>query len=174
MVMKFLLFLLSCISLVGIVANAQRGDGREPKDLLASLNWKKWSPDPVPVFSAEESLAKFKVAPGFKVELVASEPMVKDPVFVDWDDQGRMWVGELRTYMIDLDGSNENERKSRVMVLEDTDGDGKMDKSTAFVDDMINVAASPSSTAAFWSSSREPFGSVRTRMVIWSATRRRN
>jgi mono/diheme cytochrome c family protein len=137
--MKFLLFLLSCISLVGIVANAQRGDGREPKDLLASLNWKKWSPDPVPVFSAEESLAKFKVAPGFKVELVASEPMVKDPVFVDWDDQGRMWVGELRTYMIDLDGSNENERKSRVMVLEDTDGDGKMDKSTAFVDDMINV-----------------------------------
>ena len=65
--------------------------------------------------------------------------MVKDPVFVDWDDQGRMWVGELRTYMIDLDGSNENERKSRVMVLEDTNGDGKMDKSTAFVDDMINV-----------------------------------
>ena len=84
-------------------------------------------------------LSKFKVAPGFKVELVASEPMVKDPVFVDWDDQGRMWVGELRTYMIDLDGSNENERKSRVMVLEDTDGDGKMDKSTAFVDDMINA-----------------------------------
>ena len=116
MVMKFLLFLLACISLVAIVAHAQRGDGREPKDLLASLNWKKWSPDPVPVFSAEESLSKFKVAPGFKVELVASEPMVKDPVFVDWDDQGRMWVGELRTYMIDLDGSNENERKSRVMV----------------------------------------------------------
>ena len=41
----------------------------------------------------------------FRVELVASEPMVKDPVFVDWDDQGRMWVGELRTYMRDLDGN---------------------------------------------------------------------
>ena len=48
----------------------------------------KWSPDVVPVFSAEESLKQFKVAPGFKVELVASEPMVKDPVFVDWDDDG--------------------------------------------------------------------------------------
>ena len=58
---------------------------------------------------------------------------------MDWDDQGRMWVGELRTYMIDLDGSNENGAES-VMVLEDTDGDGKMDKSTAFVDDMINAA----------------------------------
>ena len=41
----------------------------------------------------EESLSKFKVAPGFRVELVAAEPLVKDPVFVNWDDQGRMWVG---------------------------------------------------------------------------------
>ena len=50
-----------------------------------------------------------------------------------------MWVGEFRTYMKDLDGTGENERASRVMVLEDTDGDGRMDKSTPFVDDMINV-----------------------------------
>ncbi len=137
--MKSHLLLLACFLCGASIVHAQGGDGRESKDLLASLNWKKWSPDPVPVFSAEESLAKFKVAPGFKVELVASEPMVKDPVFVDWDDDGRMWVGELRTYMIDLDGTGEKERKSRVMVLEDTDGDGRMDKSTAFVDDMINV-----------------------------------
>jgi mono/diheme cytochrome c family protein len=93
----------------------------------------------VPVFTPAESLAQFKVAPGFKVELVASEPMVKDPVFVDWDDEGRMWVGELRTYMRDLDGTGENERMSRVMVLEDTDQDGAMDKATPFVDDMVNV-----------------------------------
>ena len=50
-----------------------------------------------------------QVAPGFRVELVAHEPMIKDPVFVDWDDQGRMWVGELRTYMMDLDGGGEGE-----------------------------------------------------------------
>ena len=136
--MKSHLLLLACFLCGASIVHAQGGDGRESKDLLASLNWKKWSPDPVPVFSADESLAKFKVAPGFKVELVASEPMVKDPVFVDWDEDGRMWVGELRTYMIDLDGTGEKERKSRVMVLEDTDGDGRMDKSTAFVDDMIN------------------------------------
>ena len=117
----------------------QQGDKASEKDLISSLNWKKWSPDTVPVFTPEESLAQFKVAPGFKVELVAHEPMVKDPVFVDWDDEGRMWVGELRTYMMDLDGTNEGERMSRVMVLEDTDQDGVMDKSTPFVDDMLNV-----------------------------------
>ncbi len=118
---------------------SQNGDKASEKDLISSLNWKKWSPDVVPVFTPAESLAQFKVAPGFKVELVASEPMVKDPVFVDWDDQGRMWVGELRTYMRDLDGTGENERMSRVMILEDTDQDGVMDKATPFVDDMINV-----------------------------------
>ena len=118
---------------------SQNGDKANEKDIISSLNWKKWSPGVVPVFTPAESLAQFKVAPGFKVELVASEPMVKDPVFVDWDDQGRMWVGELRTYMRDLDGTGENERMSRVMVLEDTDQDGVMDKATPFVDDMINV-----------------------------------
>lgn len=127
-------FLFSSLSLF-----SQNGDKANEKDLISSLNWKKWSPGVVPVFTPAESLAQFKVAPGFKVELVASEPMVKDPVFVDWDDEGRMWVGELRTYMRDLDGTGENERMSRVMVLEDTDQDGQMDKATAFVDDMVNV-----------------------------------
>jgi mono/diheme cytochrome c family protein len=130
----FFIFLFSSLSLV-----SQNGDKASEKDLISSLNWKKWSPDVVPVFTPAESLAQFKVAPGFKVELVASEPMIKDPVFVDWDDAGRMWVGELRTYMRDLDGTGENERMSRVMVLEDTDQDGVMDKATPFVDDMINV-----------------------------------
>ena len=112
--MKFLLFLLSCISLVGIVANAQRVTG-ENKDLLASLNWKKWSPDPVPVFSAEESLAKFKVRPASRSSSSPPSPWSRIPS--SWIGTIREDVGrELRTYMIDLDGSNENERKSRVMV----------------------------------------------------------
>jgi mono/diheme cytochrome c family protein len=130
----FIFFSYSSLSLF-----SQNGDKASEKDLISSLNWKKWSPDVVPVFTPAESLSQFKVATGFKVELVASEPMVKDPVFVDWDDQGRMWVGELRTYMRDLDGTGENERMSRVMVLEDTDQDGVMDKATPFVDEMINV-----------------------------------
>ena len=107
-----------------LVVLGQQGDEKEKqKDLLSSLNWKKWSPEVVPLYTPEESLSQIQVAPGFRVELVAHEPMVKDPVFVDWDDEGRMWVGELRTYMMDLDGSGEGKRLSRVMVLEDLDGD---------------------------------------------------
>ena len=83
--------------------NAQEGDKKEKSpQLLDSLNWRKWTPGIVPLHSPEESLSMMEVAPGFKVELVASEPMVKDPVFIDWDDQGRMWVCEFRTYMKDL------------------------------------------------------------------------
>ena len=138
--MKFLSFTFFNIFLLASFLIAQEGDKKEKNlSLLDSLNWREWSPGVVPLYTPEESLSKFKVAPGFKVELVASEPLVKDPVFVNWDDQGRMWVGEFRTYMKDLDGTGENERSSRVMVLEDTDRDGRMDKSTAFLDDMINV-----------------------------------
>ena len=123
-----------------ITVFGQQGDSKEKqKDLLSSLNWKKWSPNPVPLFTPKESLAQFKLAPGFKIELVAHEPMVKDPVFIDWDDEGRMWVGELRSYMMDLDGTGEDRRMSRVMVLEDTDRDGVMDKATPFLEDMLNV-----------------------------------
>ena len=50
-----------------------------------------------------------------------------------------MWVGELRTYMMDLDGSGEDRRMSRVMVFDDTDGDGVMDQATPFLEDMLNV-----------------------------------
>lgn len=128
-----------CTLLSSGIVSAQNGDGKEANsDIIKSENWKKWGTDPIPVLSAEESLKTFRVAPGFKVELVASEPLIKDPVFAEWDSKGRLWVCEFRTYMIDADGSGENQRISRVVVLEDTDNDGKMDKSTPFVEDMLN------------------------------------
>ncbi len=129
-----ILVLFTCCS----IANAQKGDGKEPVDLLKSENWKEWGSDPIPVLSPEESLKTMQVAPGFKVELVAAEPLIKDPVFAEWDSQGRLWVCEFNTYMIDINGSDENKPVSRVVVLEDTDGDGRMDKSTPFLEDMIN------------------------------------
>lgn len=137
--MKHHLSLIALITALSATLSAQNGDKKEKNpNLLSSENWKQWAPDPVPVLSPEESLKAFKVADGFKVELVAAEPLIKDPVFAEWDSEGRLWVCEFNTYMIDLDGSDENVRTSRVVVLEDTDGDGRMDKSTPFVDDMIN------------------------------------
>ena len=140
MIRKSALFIVPSFAFFLSQGFAQQGDKKEKdKDIIKSENWRKWGDDPVPVLTPQEALQRFRVAPGFRVELVAAEPLVKDPVFAEWDSKGRLWVCEFNTYMLDLDGSDENQRVSRVVVLEDTDGDGAMDRSTPFVDDMINA-----------------------------------
>ena len=71
------------------------------------------------------------------MELVASEPMVQEPVAIAWDGNGRMYVAEMNTYMKDASADGEYEPTSRIKLLEDTDGDGKMDKSTVFIDSLV-------------------------------------
>lgn len=90
-----------------------------------------------PSLSPEESMETIYLPKGFKLELVASEPMIEEPIDIAWDGDGKMYVAEMLTYMQDIDATNENEPWSRVSVLEDTNGDGKMDKSTIFVDSLI-------------------------------------
>jgi len=100
-------------------------------------------PGPAPK-SPQESLKALHVKPGFEAMLVAAEPLVQDPVFVDWDAKGRMWVVEMGDYPFapgekTKDGSVGQEKVSdlqtgRVKILEDTNGDGVYDKSTLFLD----------------------------------------
>lgn len=85
----------------------------------------------------EESLKSFYLPEGYKVELVASEPMIDEPVAIAWDGNGRMFVAEMNTYMQDVDGSGTNRSISKIKLLIDTDGDGKMDKSTVFIDSLL-------------------------------------
>ena len=108
------------------------------KDPMDTTNWRRWAPDPAPFLSPEETAKSFKIAPGFRIELVAAHPMIKDPVFAEFDFQGRLWVCEFQSYMRDAAGSNANDPISRVQVLEDTDGDGRMDKATTFLDKVVN------------------------------------
>lgn len=89
------------------------------------------------VLSPDESLQKIHVPKGFKVELVASEPMISEPIALAWDGNGRMYVAQMNTYMQDADATDENEPWSKVSLLEDTDGDGKMDKSSVFIDSLV-------------------------------------
>jgi putative membrane-bound dehydrogenase-like protein len=82
--------------------------------------------------TAEQSLRTIRTRPGLEVELVAAEPLVTSPVAIDWSADGRMWVCEMFDYPT---GANKNwEPGGRVRVLADTDGDGRYDKSTIFLD----------------------------------------
>ncbi len=92
---------------------------------------------PVVFMSPEESMKTMHLPEGYRMELVASEPMINEPVTIAWGPDGKLYVAEMITYMQDIDGTDENEPWSRVSVLEDIDGDGKMDKSTVFVDSLI-------------------------------------
>ena len=85
----------------------------------------------------EQSLAAFHVPEGYHMELVASEPMITEPVVIAWDGNARMYVAQMETYTQDADGTGTKENKSRVMLLEDTDNDGKMDKSSVFIKDLV-------------------------------------
>ena len=68
---------------------------------------------------------------------MASEPLVQDPVAIDFDADGRMYVVEMRGYMPNLEGTGEDVPKGRIVVLQDTNDDGKMDKSTVFLDSLV-------------------------------------
>ncbi len=80
--------------------------------------------------SPEESLRKIHVPVGFRVELAAAEPLLLDPVAFDWDDRGRLWVVEMADYPMGMDGKGKP--GGRVRILEDSDADGRYDKSTLF------------------------------------------
>src|SRR5438105_4252811 len=85
--------------------------------------------------SPEESLKAMHVRPGMKIELVAAEPLVVDPVAIDWGPDGKLWVVEMRDYPT---GMNENGTPGgRVKYLEDTDGDGRYDRAQVFLDGLL-------------------------------------
>lgn len=87
--------------------------------------------------SPEETLKRIYIPEGYRIEVVASEPLIREPVAIAWDAKGRMFVAQMVTYMQDIDATNENEPWSRISILEDTTGDGVMDKSTVFIDSMV-------------------------------------
>src|SRR5205823_5949320 len=78
---------------------------------------------------ASEALKQFTVADGLEVSLFASEPMVRNPTDMDIDERGRVWITEGANYRSSFQkwGLLRPEG-DRIVVLEDTDGDGKADK----------------------------------------------
>ena len=97
--------------------------------------------DTSPVLAPDASMKTMVLPPGYRLELVVSEPMIQDPVFIDWDADGRMWAIEMPGYMIDITASRELEPLGRVVVFEDTNKDGRMDKRTVFADGLVLARA---------------------------------
>jgi putative heme-binding domain-containing protein len=93
--------------------------------------------DPLRPSPAAEEAKRFLLPKGYRLELVLSEPDVEEPVSVVFDGNGRMYVAEMRTYMQDIDGNSEHDPISRISRHEDTDGDGKYDHHTVFVDKLV-------------------------------------
>ena len=135
--MRFICVHLWLISLA-LPTIAQNGDraGEEQQPLPAEV-----TAFASPPLSPAESLATIQVKPGFRVELIASEPLIGDSVAMDFDEHGRLWVVEMRGYMRNIDGDREHTPVSRVVILDDTDGDGAMDESTVFLDNLVQPRA---------------------------------
>ncbi len=110
---------------------AQMGDQRD--SLVQKPPPPEWN-IPAPVLTPDQALKSFRLQPGFRIELVASEPLVEEPVALDFGPDGRLWVVEMRSYMPDVDGKGEIEPINRIVVLSDTNKDGRMDTRTVYMD----------------------------------------
>ncbi len=113
---------------------AQKGDraGEEMPDVPAHIVI-----PPAPILTAEQALKTFTVAKGFKIELVANDPLIQDPISMQIAPDGKIWVLEMRGYMPDVDAKGEDEPIGDIAVLEDTNGDGVMDKRTVFAKGLV-------------------------------------
>ncbi|MFN7938213.1 MAG: PVC-type heme-binding CxxCH protein [Bryobacteraceae bacterium] len=111
--------LVAILSLLTLAACSRSGSGSKP-------------------LTPQQSMAAIKPGEDFHLELFASEPMVLDPVDMVFDEQGRAYVAD----MLDLpyDPPPGKKARSRIVMLEDTDGDGKADKSTVFAEDVLQVS----------------------------------
>lgn len=95
-----------------------------------SCSDKKESPKSGPV-EAADALSTFQIADGFIMEMVASEPLVTDPVDMEIDENGTMYVVEMHGYPLDKSGSG------NIIILKDENGDGVMDKRVVFKEGLL-------------------------------------
>ena len=82
----------------------------------------------------EKERATFKMAPGFEANLFAADPLLAKPIQMSWDIKGRLWVACSETYPQIKPGDVAHDK---ILVIEDTNGDEKADKTTVFADGLL-------------------------------------
>tara|TARA_R110002167_G_scaffold68872_1_gene194483 strand:+ start:10509 stop:13544 length:3036 start_codon:yes stop_codon:yes gene_type:complete len=89
----------------------------------------KTETDSIPV-EAKDALSTYQTADGFKIEMIAAEPLISDPVDMEIDEYGRMYVVEMHGYPLDRSGTG------KIILLTDSNGDGVMNNRTVFAEDL--------------------------------------
>jgi mono/diheme cytochrome c family protein len=92
---------------------------------------------PIQPLTPEEEQKRFILPPGYHMELVLSDPDIINPTAIAFDGNGRLYVNEMRSYMLDADGGREFEPVSRISVHESTKGDGRFDHHSVFIDNLV-------------------------------------
>ncbi|MFB5944455.1 PVC-type heme-binding CxxCH protein [Albibacterium profundi] len=90
-----------------------------------------------PPLSPGDALRTMVVEEGFDVMLVASEPLVNSPIAMSFDNDGRLWVLEMTSFMPDVEGEGEKAPTSKIVILEDRDSDGDYDERKVFLDSLV-------------------------------------
>jgi putative membrane-bound dehydrogenase-like protein len=98
---------------------------------------------------AEEAAATMQLPPGFKCLVFAAEPDVQQPIAMAWDSRGRLWVAENYTYAENPERWNTTLR-DRILILEDTDGDGKHDKRKIFWENGTHLTSIENGYGGTW------------------------
>jgi mono/diheme cytochrome c family protein len=92
---------------------------------------------PVVALSPEEQAKRFILPPGYRLELVLSDPTIISPAVMAFDGNGRLYIAEERSYMLDVDAGRQHEPISRISLHESTKRDGVFDKHTVFADNLV-------------------------------------
>ena len=112
-------------------ARARGDDFPDPTDTERS------STRPLPPAAAA---AGFRAPPGFRVNVFAAEPDVQNPIAMAWDTRGRLWIAENYTYS-DITQKFDLRLRDRVLIFEDADADGRVDRRTVFTDQVQRLAS---------------------------------
>ncbi|MDB6019269.1 MAG: coagulation factor 5/8 type domain protein [Pedosphaera sp.] len=130
---RHLLLLLASIGLGGIAPIFAADKSAAPTTNTPALH-----PQPrIPYLSPAAEAAKFVLPEGYRLELVLSDPTIQEPVAAAFDGNGRMFVAEMRSYMQDIDGTNESMTNGRVSLHWSSKHDGVYDRHTVFVDHLL-------------------------------------
>jgi putative membrane-bound dehydrogenase-like protein len=132
-----LLLAVACAFTASVVAKVGDAQGQGRAGGASQAPVAPMPPAPAPVLTPENALKSLTVAPGYKVEIAASEPLIHAPVAIQFGPDGRLWVVEMNGYSPVLGGAGEDDANGRVVVLRDRDGDGRYDDATVFLENLV-------------------------------------